>query len=264
MTEYTDCTHNLRHDLGQRGWSHDLPVSADADIVGYQEAHQGQPSGNAVLQFCTNTGRAAYAPKGTANPISWNPKVFDPVLGERGVKVAHTGAASMGLHMGASPSRDFVWVGLLHKTSGKRLLKINVHPTQGATKPEPNEWTKEQNAWKNWSIGQYWLEVLSFSAAQMARDAGDRSDKPFWDIVTIGGDFNADMLTEKADQWYFPSRMLTALYDNDSRVPGGLDHILVSHGSDVDLKRRWSVAARTDHRIHFRTSTIHTHQDFPA
>jgi hypothetical protein len=79
-------------------------------------------------------------------------------------------------------------------------------------------------------------------------------------VVSIGGDYNAE-LTQKG-RWYYPGSLLPALFVAD-RQPKGIDHLQHSHGSDATIKRRWSLAANSDHKIHFVERTLVAVTDFP-
>jgi len=152
----------------------------------------------------------------------------------------------------------------LYKPTGKKVLRINVHTLQGGTKLEKdpdNRDSDELSRFKDWGIGQYWLDVLAFTAGQMSRqDPGPQAMTPLWDIVTIGGDYNAFL--DRTDRWYYPGAMLPALFVNDSRQRS-LDHLQHGHGSDVKVARRWTQAINSDHSLHLVERTILNVPDFP-
>jgi hypothetical protein len=267
VTIYIDCTHNILRTLGKAKWDQDLVKSDKGDVTGYQEATNAAARA-AVKQHCAATKRGLYHPPSCGNPISWKRSVFDQAtIGGKvseGVVNSHASAKAMGVNAPMNPERDFTWVGLVHRVSAKKVLRINVHTASHGTLPEANPRNKdsgEMATWKDWAIGQYWLDVLSFAARMMSvQDPGPKSTGALWDVVTIGGDYNA-ALTERA-RWYYPGSMLPALFVAD-RQPKGIDHLQHAHGSDVKADRRWAVAANTDHRIHYVQRTFVTVTDFP-
>jgi len=264
---YVDASHNLFFRLDQGDWREDLVKSSDGDVTGYQEGAGGDVR-RVLKEFCAAHGRGLYHPAGTGNPISWKKEVFSMARVEgslvRGAINAHPGAVAMGIDAKYNPARDFTWVGLTHKASGKKLLRINVHPLAGGTKREDNPDntdSDELSQYKDWGIGQYWLDVLSFAAAQMSlQDPGRESMTSLWDIVTIGGDYNAAM--DNYARWYYPAPMLDALFVRDKYL-GGLDHLQHAFGADVRDERRWAEQGNTDHRIHYMQRTILDVPDFP-
>jgi hypothetical protein len=87
------------------------------------------------------------------------------------------------------------------------------------------------------------------------------NDTALWDIVSLGGDYNAYL--DRTERWYYPGSLLPALFEPDD-MEEGLDHLQVSHGSDAVTVRRWAVQAHTDHRIHFVQREILEREDFPG
>jgi hypothetical protein len=255
MATYVDASHNMLFRLDHDPWMEDLAKSGDADVTGYQEAEGGEQ--RAVLkEFCAANNRGLYHPASSGNPISWRKDVFSVVRINRkpvqGVVTAHLGALALGIDAEFNPARDFTWVGLNHKGTGKKILRVNVHPLAGGTKPESNPDNTDSNelsAYKDWGIGQYWLDVLSFVAGQMSlQDPGPRTMTNLWDVVSLGGDYNAAM--DNFARWYYPAPLLEGLFEHDKNLRG-LDHLQHAFGSDVQVTRRWAEAGNTDHSIHF-------------
>jgi hypothetical protein len=265
MAKYIDGSHNMLYELSRAKWMADLKKSGKADITGYQEAREdGQRE--ALKDFCKQADRAVYHPLGTGTPISWKKDVFGQVRIQgkyvRGFVYVHPSALAMGLSATKNPEREFTYVGLLHRSSGKKVLRINVHPTAGGTKPETQtDDSVALSKYKDWGVGQYWLDVLSFTAGQMSlQDPGRTTMASLWDIVTIGGDYNATL--EQDDRWYYPDTMLHSLFVEDS-VRKGIDHLQHAYGSDVRAGRRWSEPANSDHPIIFIERTIVDVENFP-
>lgn len=265
MTSFTDSSHNLRFDLGPAKWIDDLNKSGHSALTGYQEC-SGDAQNKTLTTWCKSHGREIYYPIGTGNPISWESSVFDPleVNGTpfQGVRRVHPSAQAMGVDITANPSRDFTWVGLRHKGTGKSVLRINVHPAAGATNDKIDV-TVRRSQWKNWSIQQYWLDILAFTAREMSRGVKATSERRFWDVILMGGDYNADLMKTQSDEWYYPSQMLPALWMPDTH-PAGLDHLQHVYGSDVKVTKRWVVDGHTDHRIHFATMQFAEVDDTPG
>jgi hypothetical protein len=266
-SKYIDASHNFLFTLPKAKWLEDLAKSDAGDITGYQEC-EGSGQRATLKEHCAATGRGLYHPKSCGNPISWKKDLFSPVRIDgknyRGVIEAHLGATAMGVDAKFNPPRDFAYVGLTHTETGKKVLRINVHPLAGGTKLESNPDNRDSVAlskYKDWGIGQYWLDVLSYTAGQMSKqDPGLRAMTNYWDIVTIGGDYNAAMSNK--DRWYYPANLLAPLFVPDS-LKAGLDHMQHGNGSDVKVTRRWAVSGHTDHRIHFVERTIVNVPDFP-
>jgi len=267
MTGYIDCSHNVLRTMDKNRWDKDLAKSDKADITGYQEA--GASGVREVIKaYCGREGRALYHPTSCGNPISWKRSVFTEVrIREklaRGVINSHLGASQMGVPARMNPARDFTYVGLRHRESSKTVLRINVHTTAHGVMAESSPANTDSVAaskWKDWAIGQYWLDVLSFVAGQMSlQDPGRETTTSLWDVVSIGGDYNGQM-TNRA-RWYYPGSLLPAVFVAD-RKPTGLDHLQHGHGSDVTVDRRWSVPGYTDHSIHFVQRTFANVTDFP-
>jgi hypothetical protein len=268
MTKYVDASHNLLYTLDQDKWLADLQKSDLGDVTGYQEVSNTQAR-SALRSYCKTTGRGLFHPTGCTVPISWRTSVFKPMTRSdrsllRDVVKVHASATTMGVDAKLNPAREFTYVGLTHKESGKKILRINVHPIAGGTKKESdptNTDSDELSVWKDWGIGQYWLDVIAFAARQMSRqNPGAKTMANFWDAVTLGGDYNGSM--ENQDRWYYPGTMLPTLFVADKTMTG-LDHLQHAHGSDVKAGKRWSVSGNTDHRIHYVERTFLTVPDFP-
>ncbi len=265
--KFTDASHNMLFTMNDAKWRQDLAKSGKAALVGYQEA-EGSGQRKTLKAWHAETGREVYHPTGSGNPIGWDPKVFEYAkIGDkpfRGKKAVHPGALAMGLNLKFNPARDFVWVGLVHKETGKRVLRINVHPLAGVTKPQSsktNTLSAKQNAWKDWGFGQYWLDVLSFAAKEISRSEDrNKTVNPFWDAVNIGGDYNGEL--DRLERWYYPGPMLGSLFRTD-KVVNGLDHLQTAYISDLRPSNRRSVPGNTDHRIHFVDWTWAKVADFP-
>lgn len=268
MTQFTDASHNVLFRLNAAQWAEDFAKSGTASLVGYQEA-EGDPQRRALAAWCKANGRGLFHPDSCGNPISWDTKVWaelqvndKPFQGKREV---HAGAVKMGLAgVKFNPGRDFAWKGLTHRGSGQNVLRINVHPVAGGTDPTPEEGEKLTD-WKDWAIGQYWLEVVAFTARHLSvqRTSDPKERAGLWDAILLGGDYNADFLDQRGDQWYYPNRLLPSLYRADPSK-GGLDHMQATHGADVKVVKRWSVPGNTDHRIHFCTWALREVEDFPG
>lgn len=252
-------THNILFALEKTPdkWKEDLVKSSGSTvaITNYQEA-EGEKARATIREWCVKHNRSLFHPENTGNPISWDNATFEQLVVANskigGVKEVHASAREMGVPAKFNPARDFTFVGLKHRATGKSVLVINVHPVSGATAPADrpgNDDSPELAAWKDWAIGQYWLDVLSFTARQMSRpDPGVEALTPFWDIILLGGDFNAATANEK--QWYYPGAMLDSLYLPDT-LERGLDHLMRTITSDCSVADRWKVEGNTDHSIHF-------------
>lgn len=269
MTSYTEATHNVFFELNPDKWRQDFAKSK-ADVTRYQECG-GDAQQRALSDWCRGQGRTLYSPDDCDNPISWDPKVFSSVMNAkghpiRGVVQVHPGAPAFGIHYKIMPPRSFTYVGLVHKESKRRVLIINAHPWAGATTRESASKDKgrpDVMILKDWSIGQYWLDIVAFTAKQMSRSRGKIEEmRPFWDIVSLGGDYNAALSNRR--EWYYPSRMLTSLYHDDvSKYDAGLDHMQLTRGSDAVVKTRHTVDGYTDHSIHHVTYAFRDKPDFP-
>jgi hypothetical protein len=268
MSSYIDASHNVLYTLNPEKWMPDLDKSGRGDIVGYQEGDVG-PARTTIREWCKANNRGLFAPTKCDLPISWKKDVFTLVrrpdkTAIQGTREVHQSAPQMGVPAKFNPARDFSYVGLKHTQTGKKILRINVHPVAGGTKLESdpdNHDTDQVSIWKDWGVGQYWLDVVSFVAGQMSRqEPVEDSLKSFWDIITLGGDFNAYL--DRTERWYYPGALLPSLFVNDKLIKG-LDHLMHAHGSDVKQGKRWTVAANSDHRIHFQERTIITVPDFP-
>lgn len=261
MSDIIVGSHNVLFTMDERRWKADLKKSSIAHVVGYQEAENDRVR-KVLTQHCEETGRGLFHPDKTGNPISWSEKEYFN-LGVQGVVDSHLGAVQMGVKAKFNPPRDYSFVGLEHKVSRQKHLFIDVHPVAGGTKLEsnPDNHDSEQlTLWKDWAIGQYWLDIMSFVAKEMSNNASPRKTDPFWDAIIMMGDFNAYL--DRKERWYYPGALLPALFTADQQVRG-LDHIVSTHGSDIAWTKRWSVDGHTDHRIHFRKGTIKEVADFP-
>jgi hypothetical protein len=248
MVTFTDATHNMLFTMTPADWRADLAKSAKGDIVGYQEAEEDDAR-KTLQDFCTAKNRGLHHPIGSGNAVSWNRAMFRAIRGERGVIEVHKKHPTAKYN----PGRDIVYVGLRCLPANKNVLRINIHPVAGATLPHSEtEWGDDLDAWKNWAIANYYLDLLSFVATQMSRE--------YWDVILLGGDYNAS-LTNK-DAWYYPGRMLPSLFVDDTRL-AGLDHLQHTHGSDVKPGKRWTEEANTDHLLHFLTRTIVNVVNYP-
>lgn len=236
--------------LNKTKWWADLQKSGTADLIGYQEAEGGEQR-DTLREWCEKHDRGRYHPSMTGCAISWRKSMFAP-LGEdeRFIIYVHKKHPTMKF----MPGMDIVAIGLTHKPTDKRVLAIDIHATSGATKPEDlTPWNNDVDRWKNWALAQYYLDLIEFTARQMSRQK--------YHIISCRGDYNAELRNTKA--WYYPGRLMPALYQADP-VPTGIDHLQVTHGSDCKNGKRWSVAANSDHRIHFQTRTIVDRPDYPA
>lgn len=269
MATFTDGTHNLLFRLDPDKWRADLEKSAAASLTGYQEA-EGKPQRITLKDWCAANGRGLYHPKSCGNPISWDSDVWEewsPTDKKfRGCKHSHLSAVAMGVNAKMNPARDFVWLGLRHKATQRTVLRINVHPLAGGTRAPGVEEDKDSpalDAYKNWGITQYWLDIVSFAAREMSRNPDQKSRERVWGSVLLGGDYNGDLILQKSDEWYYPSRILPSLFVTDKQV-NGLDHLQHAHGSDVVAGKRWKVDGFTDHRIHFQEREFKTVPDSPG
>lgn len=238
MTTFTDAAHNLLWRLDADAWAHDLRLSGVADLVGYSEA-EGDGQRKALASYCRAQGRGLYHPQGSGNPVSWKRDVWRALPQERGVVEVHAKHPTAKYN----PARDVVWVGLRHKATGARVLRINVHPVAGATKPEGDTpWGDGLDAWKDWAIRQYYLAVVAFTAQQLARET--------WDAVLLGGDFNGRL--ENQQEWYYPGPLLLGLFERDA-APRSIDRLVWTRSSNVRQVRRWSQhkGVRSDHALQF-------------
>jgi hypothetical protein len=261
---FTLSSHNMLFSLDPKRWNQDLTKSDMGDITAYQEAN-GRQMRTTLKNFCGDHGRGLYHPDSTGQPISWKVKRFEPMANTMGVVEVHRGAKGMGVDAHMKPARDFSHIGLREKESGSQGLVINVHPISTATADESqinhNQGT-EVNIWNDWSIGQYWLDVVSFSAKAMSHQRpGKETRESKWDWICLIGDFNADLRNK--EMWYYPGNLVLSLFDTDKR-PQGLDHIIFSKGSDLRKGERRVAQGHTDHLIHFQTVTTTAEQpDFP-
>jgi hypothetical protein len=260
---YIDSSHNFNFKLENTPakWREDLRLSSMAAVTGYQEAGKAR----AVLhEFCLNHHRGLYHPDASGNAISWNQDVFSKIPGSEFQLWVHRSAQEMGVDINVNPARDFIGIGLKHKRTGHRILRINVHATAQATKPESIErYPQEVDDWKDWSIGNYWLDVIRSTAREMSRPdtSQPRRQAHYWHSITLGGDYNGNMMS--LERWYYPGRILPSLFVADSRK-GGLDHMQHTHGSDLRVTRRWSKPANTDHEIQFVEREMVRVDDYPA
>lgn len=256
---FIDASHNVLYTLTAQQIQKDLVISGKSDLCGYQEVNSKIRI--LIKSFCNDMGKGYYAPDNTSNPISWDNDTWTMIAGEEGVKNVHPSGESFGFNR-VSPAKDFAYVGLRHKETNKRVLRINVHPLARATDPTPEEPT-DFARWCDWGIGQYWLDIVAFTAKQMSRQEKSTSTKSFWQAILLGGDYNGDLLKQSSDEWYYPSQILPGLYSMDPRA-GGLDHLQHTHGSDVVVQDRTAKDGNTDHKIQFIKRSFVTKPDFPA
>lgn len=259
-------THNIWFKLQNTPdkWTQDANKSSEAGITCYQEA-EGEKARKWLQHYCVKNNRGLFHGKNSGNPISWDNKQFSAMGDEfAGVRQVHLGAQAMGVNAKLNPPRDIAFVGLKHRDTGKQILQINVHPVSEGTKLESNpdnHMSDQLNIWKDWAVGQYWLDVLAMTARAMSRpDPGVETLTPFWDIILLAGDFNATLANER--RWYYPAVMLDSLYENDKREQG-LDHIVRTRGSDCAPLKNWTQPANTDHPLVFQAFQIKSVIDFP-
>lgn len=235
---FTDATHNVLYTLDVDDWEHDLPLSGVASLVGYCEAG-GVKVRKALATYCRAKERGLYHPLGSSNPVSWDRGQWRALPTESGVTTVHPKHPTAKMN----PAREVVWVGLKHKDTDARVLRLNVHATASALKPEADTpWGDALDKWKDWSIQQYWLEVVAFTATQLRRDT--------WDAVLLGGDFNGRL--EDVTRWYHPGVLLSGLYTRDD-TPHSIDRLVHTRSSRVRQTKRWArhEGLRTDHALQF-------------
>ena len=250
MASFTDASHNMLFRLADHPdkWREDLRKSSQGHVTGYQEA-EGHPARTTLSTFCKNNDRGLYMPEDCGNPISWKNTVFNQMRGEAGVIEVHKKHPTAKYN----PARDICWVGLRYLSTGKKVLRINIHPVASATKPDAkSNWGANLAAWKDWALANYFLDVMAFTAQQMSRE--------YYDAILLGGDYNAYL--DRDGRWYYPGALLPALYQDDQRMRG-LDHLQSTHGSDVKEGRRWAVQGNTDHAIHLLNRTFVNVPDYP-
>jgi hypothetical protein len=251
MASFVDATHNMLFRLADAPakWVQDLRKSSQGDITGYQEA-EGHPARSTLTKFCDANNRGLFIPEDCGNPISWDLTMFNAIRGEAGVVEVHKKHPTAKYN----PARDIAWRGLRHLSTGKKVLRINIHPVASATKPDAkSDWGKNLTQWKDWALGNYFLDLVAFTATQMSRE--------YYDAILLGGDYNAYL--DRDERWYYPGALLPALYHDDQRMRG-LDHLQSTYESDVKEGRRWAVKGNTDHSIHFLTRTFVNVPDFPG
>lgn len=247
---FVQATHNMLFSLNKAEHLMDLRKSAQGHITHYQEA--GDEKLREILKdWCAQNNRGLYHPLASGNPISWNRTMFTALRkSEAFVVQVHKKHPTAKFN----PARDITARGLLHTPTGEKVLVINVHPVAGATNPNP-EWTQTLSQWKNWALGNYMLDLVSFTAAQMSRE--------FYDVILLGGDYNGDLLKQKTDEWYYPSRILPSLY-KDAKKDVGLDHLQATHTADVKAGRDWVEQGNTDHPLCFQTWAFTNVSDYPG
>lgn len=264
---FVQATHNMLYTMNDAKWRQDLAKSGKAAVVvGYQEA-EGSAARATLAAWHKEQNRGLWHPRGSGNPIGWGKWSFPSVVKVdgapfRGFRTSHLSAPSMGVDAKFNPARDFSWVGLQHR-GGERILFVNVHPLAGGTKPEadPGNTDSDQlSRYKDWGVGQYWLDVTGFVAGEMSRNEGEKSMAPFWDSICLMGDYNASL--ENRDRWYYPGSLLPALFRPDPQ-PKGLDHIQATHGSNLVAGRRWTQKGNTDHLLNYQSWSIKAVSDFP-
>lgn len=267
MAHFTMASHNILYSLSREKIRADLKVSGTADIVLYQEA--GTDRVASVLRvWADENGFGLYDAGSGGNAIAWRNSVFKiaqhrdgtPVLGRHKV---HSSAKDFGLDL-PTPAKDFTFVGLVHRETLKKVLVVNVHPVAEATKresdPDNRYKTPEQNAWADWAFGQYWVDVVAFTAAQMSKPVALGSTKPYWSAVVLGGDFNSSLINDR--RWYYPAPILKSLYRGDLQA-WGLDHLMCTRSSDLIMRDRSHREANSDHDIQFVLMEFRPMPDFP-
>lgn len=270
MVEFTDASHNILFSLKRERWMSDFKRSGRSEITGYQEV-DGDGARNALSDFCKAQRRGLYHPMHCGNPISWRSSAFTQVIlpdgsPAQGVHDSHRSALAMGIKVKFNGPRDFTWVGLKHLLTGKLVLRLNVHPVAEGTSPESHPSNDTPNPtvarWKDWAVGQYWLDVIAFVAEQMSiQEQGNTTTASFWDVILLGGDYNAAL--DNRRRWYYPGALLPALFEQDAKFLAGLDHLQHGHGSDVGVVERWRQPGYTDHPIHFVKRRFTNVPDFP-
>lgn len=265
--KFTVASHNVLYKLADEPekWAADLAKTAKAHVRGFQEA-SATPARKAILAHLAKVGHKGYLPT-HGDPIAWNPDVFDEAGVLDGQPYAfsvksHDAAKAVGVPTHVNPARYITGKGLVHRETGKRILFLNVHPSAGATSPEAtNDFGPRLDAWKNFSIRRYWLDVVRITARELRRDEFfARTETAFgvdrqWDAIVLLGDFNAKTSAEA--EWYFPGAMLDGLYGPDLRSEG-LDHIIATHDADLQISKRYVVTKGvfTDHALHFADVTL--------
>lgn len=247
---FTQATHNMLFTLSSKAkWLEDLRKTAQGDLTHYQES-EGDGQREVLKDFCDQNNRGRYHPEGSGNAISWNRTVFRGLRGEAFVVEVHKQHPTADFN----PARDITARGLVHTATGTRVLAINIHPVAGATNPN-SEFDPALSHWKNWALGNYMLDLISFTAKQMSRE--------YYQAILLAGDYNGDLLTQKSDEWYYPSRILPSLYKDPKKVVG-LDHLQRTHGSDLKAGRDWMLQGNSDHPLCFQDWTISTVTDYPG
>lgn len=246
MTSFVAGSHNIffrLHDTPDK-WASDLEKSHTfASVRGLQEAG-GSQAREAIRAHAKKFKLGLYHPLDVADPILWDKTVFSRVLFERGSVKVHEAAPFMRYN----PERHFVWRGLKHRESGKRILFVNLHATAGYAQNENDTpWGDKADKWKNETAAKMWKSLAEFLRKQNARKT--------WDAIVIVGDFNA-RLTNR-DEPYFPGPMLDELCVFDD-APRNIDHLIYTRSSKVRQTRRFAVSkgVHSDHALHFAEFTF--------
>lgn len=196
------------------------------DVWGMQE-NESVASRQAVRALRARPGIGVFIPRGSAEavPIAWRTRVFQNVVGRgqyrtcRGVR-------------GVTPARWLVWQPLIHRESGRLILKINTHAVSGyASSKYP-----ESDAQRDARAKAHWQACAELTRKFMAERK--------YDAILLGGDFNVK-LENRSVPWY-PGNVLAPWYHFDS---GGIDRLIFTKGSCLQRQQRWStkVGIRSDH-----------------
>lgn len=230
---YTVATHNMYRKLSRYPWkwNRDLKKSSRGTITVYSEAQNAR---SLLTKYCKNNNRVLYYPTNDpGNPISW--RKDSAVILKGWCKVVQ----KKGINYQNSPERAFTAVGLQLTDTKRKVLILSVHAEHGYAKSESKTpWNDKVDQAKNWMAAQYWLEVLSFVAEQMALN--------YWDDIVIAGDFNSRMNNLK--EWYYPGVILGAI-TRYSLTVGGIDHVITTITSKSKVVGVMKLNGHTDHPI---------------
>lgn len=229
---YTVAAHNIWFKLPAWKKKRDFKKSAKATITTYCEAKNDRVL---LRSLCRKYDRELFFDNDDiGNPISYDPSKAEIIPGQTWVHLVHEDPKPI-----PGPARGYTAVGFRLLHTGRRVLVISVHPENGYAKGERNNpWGPKVNKHKDWSATQYWLDIVSFVAAQMSRE--------YWDDIVISGDFNARM--NNKNEWYYPARMLEAL-TRPSLTAGGIDHIITTRDSKSRVVGVLKMKGHTDHPI---------------
>jgi len=139
-----------------------------------------------------------------------------------------------------TPSRYLVWVDLARRVGPRVPVTIaNTHAVSGYCKHATRPALRDAIAARHWSRVRLWTRQHRVLAPRRA--------------VLFGGDFNCSPWSTGPGT---PGQYLRADYALDS-PRRGIDRLLTSRtpGAPVTLAR-WSLPARSDHRLHLRTLTL--------